>query len=103
MPEDVRCGHILRLLYDEPASEGTSNQSRQATPIFSDCIIVDMNTKMEVSLVRPYMYAEGVDTSCRTWSAGFEQFKVNAFKLLAEDSRWHIVLNSTGEPAKMER
>jgi hypothetical protein len=97
--EDIRCGHVLRRVDVEPSIR--NDASREALPSFSDCIIVDMNTKMEVSLVRPYVRSEGADTTCRTWSAGFEQFQVSAFKLVDPESKWRIVLLSTGEPVKM--
>jgi hypothetical protein len=101
--EDVRIGHIVRMVDHEPVQD--SPTPRAAIPAWSDCLIAKIDSEKSgaimVHLVRPYMYAENTDTACPTWSVGFEQFKVDVFRLL--DSKYQLVLMSTGEPAKMAR
>ena len=100
MAEDILPGHVIRQVDHEPVSD--SPTPRAAIPAWSDCIIAKVELEksgaITVHLVRPYMRVSGADTACPSWNVGFEQFSVSAFRLL--DSKYQLVLLSTGEPHK---
>ena len=102
-PEDILPGHVIRQVDREPSNGGSMSSPTDAIPAWSDCIIAKVELEksgaITVHLVRPYMRVSGADTACPSWNVGFEQFSVSAFRLL--DSKYQLVLLSTGEPHKM--
>lgn len=103
--EDLKKGNVLRSLESEPGAHHS----------FADAIVVDVYFKdhnggriasheaerfakkdLYVNVARPYAFVSGADTCCPSVLTGVEQFEIPASRLTGPDSRYRLVVQSTG-------
>ena len=104
--DDVRPGVVIRMTNCEPLTSALTNCEHENYDVFgpwSDTLIVNVSSDecgvFWARLVRPYVYADGKGTYCRSWKMGMEDFKVEASRILES---YQVVLMSTGDPACFE-
>jgi len=104
--QDLQPGVVIRHVEVIEESEKDSDgwwspggPLRLLTSPFSDCVILGVIDGM-VRLARPYCYATSTETICPSPLMGCERFDVEVHSLLSARVPYHVVLMSTGEPAK---
>ncbi len=96
---DVVPGTVLRMVDPNGDSAPFSDFTvlRVAPPDLARFAVV------EVTLVRPYLYASGVGTTCPSALTGVETLKVTIDSILKEGSLFRVVVTSTGKPHDFSR
>lgn len=89
---DLVRGAVLRMV----------NTSDGSVPSFSDFVVVEVKTVKDgfseprVVLARPYAFVSCAETTAPTVLTGVERIEVQAGRILAEDSPFSAVVQSTG-------